>query len=201
MSEAPTKPDLGAGDPAPAVGAVFPPCGSCGHVHRFTDVEPVAIHGHPRQVVTFDGHAPSAAAPPTIPPTTAASSTPPTSAPTSHVVPSSTTSTPSSPMTTVPSPPTAPTSPAPSPTDSTSTSTPDWACIRLHESGDRYNDPSAPSGAYGIEFTAAVPTWQSLGLSGQPWQSPPAIQDQAALELYHRYGWSPWSSRFACGLG
>jgi hypothetical protein len=29
----------------------------------------------------------------------------------------------------------------------------------------------------------AVPTWQSLGLSGQPWQSSPAIQNQAALEL------------------
>ena len=73
---------------------------------------------------------------------------------------------------------------------------PDWSCIRIHESGDRYNAPTAPSGAYGILFT----TWTSLGLSGQPWQSPPSTQDQAALELYGRYGWSPWSSRFSCGL-
>lgn len=89
---------------------------------------------------------------------------------------------------------------APPVTDATSTNTADWECIRVHESGDRYNDPTAPSGAYGIEFTSSVPTWQSLGYGGAPWQGTPAQQDAAALILYHRYGWTPWSSRFACGL-
>ena len=42
-------------------------------------------------------------------------------------------------------------------TDSTSTATANWDCIRVHESGDRYNDPSAPSGAYGIISV----TWHS----------------------------------------
>jgi muramidase (phage lysozyme) len=81
-------------------------------------------------------------------------------------------------------------------TDATSTATPDWQCIRIHESGDRYNDPSAPSGAYGI-----VPvTWASYGYSGWPYEAPPAVQDALALRLYNEYGWQPWSSRYACGL-
>ncbi len=89
--------------------------------------------------------------------------------------------------------------PAPAPvpvTDATSTATADWQCIRIHESSDRYNDPSAPSGAYGI-----VPvTWASYGYSGWPYQAPAAVQDALALRLYNQYGWQPWSSRFACGL-
>ena len=93
---------------------------------------------------------------------------------------------------------TAPAAPAPAApvTDATSTATPDWQCIRIHESGDRYNDPSAPSGAYGI-----VPvTWASYGYSGWPYEAPPAVQDALALRLYNEYGWQPWSSRYACGL-
>jgi len=92
----------------------------------------------------------------------------------------------------------APAAPAPAApvTDATSTATPDWQCIRIHESGDRYNDPSAPSGAYGI-----VPvTWASYGYSGWPYEAPPAVQDALALRLYNEYGWQPWSSRYACGL-
>jgi hypothetical protein len=80
--------------------------------------------------------------------------------------------------------------------DGTSVWTPDWECIRIHESGGLFNSPSAPSGAYGIVEV----TWHSLGYGGWPYQAPAAQQNQAALTLYQRYGFSPWSSRYACGL-
>jgi len=86
--------------------------------------------------------------------------------------------------------------PPPVITDANSTATADWMCIRIHESGDRYNDPAAPSGAYGILLS----TWESFGYSGWPYQAAPAVQDHLALELYHMYGFHPWSSRYACGL-
>ena len=81
-------------------------------------------------------------------------------------------------------------------TDATSVATADWMCIRVHESGDRYNSAAAPSGAYGI----LISTWRSFGLSGWPYEAPASVQDEVALELYARYGFHPWSSRFACGL-
>lgn len=80
--------------------------------------------------------------------------------------------------------------------DDTSVDTADWQCIRIHESGDNYNDPNMPSGAYGI----LISTWQSLGYSGSPYQAAPALQDAAALRLHAEYGFEPWGSRFACGL-
>ncbi len=97
---------------------------------------------------------------------------------------------------------TTPTAPPPAPvvtvpvTDGTSVATADWTCIRMRESGDRYNSSAAPSGAYGI----LISTWRSFGLSGWPYQAPAAVQDQIALQLYARYGFHPWSSRYACGL-
>jgi hypothetical protein len=96
----------------------------------------------------------------------------------------------------------APAPPAPPPpppvvqTDANSPYTADWMCIRIHESGNRYNDPSEPSGAYGI----LISTWRSFGYSGWPYQASPVVQDHLALELYQEYGFRPWSSRFACGL-
>jgi hypothetical protein len=80
--------------------------------------------------------------------------------------------------------------------DATTVNTGDWNCIRVHESGNRYNDSSAPSGAYGI----LASTWHSFGFSGWPYQAAPAVQDALALRLYSMYGFHPWSSRFACGL-
>ncbi len=94
--------------------------------------------------------------------------------------------------------PAAPPAPAPAPilSDATSTTTPDWACIRVHESGDRFNSPTAPGGAYGF----LEGTWLSLGYSGWPYEASPAVQSQAALFLYNELGWQPWSTRFVCGL-
>jgi Transglycosylase-like domain len=93
--------------------------------------------------------------------------------------------------------------PAPTPplapvveTDANSVDTADWQCIRVHESGDNYNDPNMPSGAYGI----LISTWQSFGYSGWPYQAAPAVQDALALRLHTAYDFDPWSSRFACGL-
>jgi hypothetical protein len=80
--------------------------------------------------------------------------------------------------------------------DSNSVATADWQCIRVHESGDNYNNPDMPSGAYGILMS----TWQSFGNSGWPYQAAPAVQDALALRLYAEDGFDPWSSRFACGL-
>lgn len=91
----------------------------------------------------------------------------------------------------------APAPPPPPPTDTSSTDTADWQCIRIHESGDVYNDPTRPSGAYGILES----TWQSFGYSGWPYEAAPGVQDALALELYHEYGWSPWSTSSVCGLG
>jgi hypothetical protein len=92
---------------------------------------------------------------------------------------------------------TTPPPPPPVPvTDATSVDTTDWMCIRVHESGDQYNSPAAPSGAYGI----LISTWREFGYSGWPYEAPASVQDRVALELYARYGWEPWSSRFACGL-
>jgi hypothetical protein len=80
--------------------------------------------------------------------------------------------------------------------DSNSVATADWQCIRVHESGDNYNNPNMPSGAYGI----LISTWQSFGYSGWPYQAAPAVQDALALRLHGEDGFGPWSSRFACGL-
>jgi hypothetical protein len=115
----------------------------------------------------------------------------------------STTSTTSPPTTTVattptttPPPPAPPPPPPPPVTDATSVDTADWMCIRVHESGDQYNSPGAPSGAYGI----LISTWREFGYSGWPYEAPASVQDEVALKLYAHFGWAPWSSRFACGL-
>ncbi len=91
--------------------------------------------------------------------------------------------------------------PAPAPvaaanaSDATSADTPDWACIRAHESGDNYSEGGG--GAYQFELG----TWEGLTGLGTPAEdSPPAVQDAAALKLYSQRGWEPWSTRFVCGL-
>ena len=96
-------------------------------------------------------------------------------------------------------PPVAATPPPPPPvpvTDANSVNTEDWTCIRVHESGDQYNNPADPSGAYGI----LISTWHEFGYSGWPYEAPASVQDHLALELHSLYGFHPWSSRYACGL-
>jgi hypothetical protein len=89
--------------------------------------------------------------------------------------------------------------PAPAPaanaSDAASTSTADWACIRVHESGGNYSEGGG--GAYQFELG----TWEGLtGLNTPAQDSPPAVQDSAALRLYSERGWEPWSTRSVCGL-
>jgi hypothetical protein len=80
--------------------------------------------------------------------------------------------------------------------DATSTGTPDWICIKDHESGDNYSEPGG--GAFQFEDG----TWQSItGLSGSAQDYPPAVQDAAALKLYSERGFEPWTTRWVCGLG
>jgi hypothetical protein len=85
--------------------------------------------------------------------------------------------------------------PVGSASDATSTNTPDWACIRQHESGGNYSEGGG--GAYQFENG----TWQGLtGLSTPAQDSPPAVQDAAALRLFSERGWAPWTTRYVCGL-
>jgi Transglycosylase-like domain len=79
--------------------------------------------------------------------------------------------------------------------DATSTNTPDWACIRQHESGGDYSIGNG--GAYQFELG----TWTALtGLPSPAEDYPPAVQDAAALKLYSQRGWEPWTTRYVCGL-
>jgi hypothetical protein len=85
--------------------------------------------------------------------------------------------------------------PAAAGSDATSTNTPDWACIRQHESGDNYSIGNG--GAYQFELS----TWTGLtGLPAPAEDYPAAVQDSAALKLYSQRGWEPWTTRYVCGL-
>lgn len=89
--------------------------------------------------------------------------------------------------------------PAPAPTtggsDATNTNTPDWACIRQHESGGNYSIGNG--GAYQFELS----TWTALtGLPSPAEDYPAAVQDSAALKLYSQRGWEPWTTHYVCGL-
>ena len=79
--------------------------------------------------------------------------------------------------------------------DATSTNTPDWACIRQHESSGNYS--VSGGGAYQFELG----TWEGLtGLTSPAQDYPPAVQDAAALKLHSERGWGPWTTRYVCGL-
>ena len=79
--------------------------------------------------------------------------------------------------------------------DATSTTTLDWECIRLHESGDDYAEHGG--GAYQFESG----TWEAVtGLSGTAQTYPPTTQDAAALKLHAERGFEPWTTRTLCGL-
>jgi hypothetical protein len=79
--------------------------------------------------------------------------------------------------------------------DAASTDTPDWSCIRAHESGDDY--AADGGGAYQFELA----TWSGLtGLPSPAQDYPPSVQDAAALKLYGERGWEPWTTSAVCGL-
>lgn len=69
-----------------------------------------------------------------------------------------------------------------------------WYQLRMCESGNTYERNSG-NGYYGA-YQFNVSTWRSNAPEGwqdvRPDQTPPAIQDQAALNLYNARGWSPW---------
>lgn len=68
------------------------------------------------------------------------------------------------------------------------------------ESGGRYNDPSAPNGAYSLLAgpLQGVSTWEewrpgwAAGYS-LPYEAPAKAQDEAAHHLWVAYGSEPWS--------
>lgn len=69
--------------------------------------------------------------------------------------------------------------------------TPDtWAKLRMCESSGNYatNTGNGYYGAY--QFNLA--TWHGLGFPGLPSDATPAVQDQAAQQLYAQRGWQPW---------
>lgn len=69
-----------------------------------------------------------------------------------------------------------------------------WYQLRMCESGNTYERNSG-NGYYGA-YQFNISTWRSNAPDGwqdvRPDQAPPAIQDQAALNLYNARGWSPW---------
>lgn len=66
-----------------------------------------------------------------------------------------------------------------------------WAKMRFCESSDNYQAIS-PTGKYRGAYQFDLPTWQSVGGSGDPAAAPPAEQDARARELFARRGAQPW---------
>lgn len=66
----------------------------------------------------------------------------------------------------------------------------DLAKLRQCESGGNYQEDTG-NGYYGA-YQFSLGTWQGLGYSGLPSDAPPALQDQAAMQLVQQDGWSQW---------
>ena len=86
------------------------------------------------------------------------------------------------------------------PTNATSVNTPDWVCIRLHESTDGRGSPNL------YQFQGSL-FRQITGLTGPPGSYPRSIQDRAALGAYALWyradgvGFHPWrADRRVCHL-
>lgn len=69
-----------------------------------------------------------------------------------------------------------------------------WYRLRMCEAGNVYNRNSG-NGYYGA-YQFAWSTWRGYAPAGyadvRPDLAPPAVQDQAAKNLYNRRGWQPW---------
>ena len=74
----------------------------------------------------------------------------------------------------------------------------DWYRLRVCESGNNYaiNTGNGYYGAYQFDLS----TWRSVGGTGYPHQSSPAVQDALALKLWQQRGWSPWACAGIVGL-
>jgi transglycosylase-like protein len=66
-----------------------------------------------------------------------------------------------------------------------------WERLRFCESTNNYQAVS-PTGKYRGAYQFDLPTWQSVGGTGDPAAAPPAEQDARARELYARRGSAPW---------
>ncbi len=66
-----------------------------------------------------------------------------------------------------------------------------WAALRYCESSGDYSAIS-PSGRYRGAYQFDLPTWQSVGGTGDPALAPAGEQDARAQELYARRGPNPW---------
>jgi hypothetical protein len=75
----------------------------------------------------------------------------------------------------------------------------DWARLRQCESGGRY-DAVSPNGTHLGAYQFDLPTWRSVGGTGQPHRATPAEQDFRALYLYRMRGWQPWTCARSLGL-
>jgi hypothetical protein len=110
--------------------------------------------------------------------------------------------------TTVPAPsttslPSAPAPPTTVPADPPAASTQGgaggvWLQLRQCESGDDYQADTG-NGFYGA-YQFSQPTWTDLGYPGRPDLEPPAMQDQAAMQLQAQSGWGQWPA-CAAALG
>jgi hypothetical protein len=73
-----------------------------------------------------------------------------------------------------------------------------WLQLRECESSNNYQENSG-NGYYGAyQFSEA--TWSRLGYPGRPDLEPPAMQDQAAIQLQREAGWGQWPA-CAAALG
>ena len=66
-----------------------------------------------------------------------------------------------------------------------------WLALRFCESSDDYQAVS-PTGRYRGAYQFDLPTWRSVGGSGDPIVASPGEQDARARELYARRGSDPW---------
>ncbi len=73
-----------------------------------------------------------------------------------------------------------------------------WAALRQCESSGRYNTNTG-NGYYGA-YQFDLPTWRSVGGTGNPAGASPSEQDYRALLLYRKRGWNPWVCARLVGL-
>ena len=74
----------------------------------------------------------------------------------------------------------------------------DWDALATCESGN-YPRAVDPSGTYFGLFQFDLPTWRSVGGTGNPIDASPSEQLARAKALYLRQGLTPWACAAAAG--